>query len=124
MIVRPSDFVIQHGKKEKFKDKIDLLVGGSPCQSFSSVGKRKGLEDDRGNLVFEFIRIVKESSPNIFIFENVKGLLTVDKGETFKNIILPKFKKLGYTLFYETLNSKDFGIPQHRERLFVIGFKF
>jgi DNA (cytosine-5)-methyltransferase 1 len=108
---------------KKFKDQIDLLVGGSPCQSFSSVGKRKGLDDDRGNLVFEFIRIVKESSPNIFIFENVKGLLTVDKGETFKNIILPKFKKLGYTLFYETLNSKDFGIPQHRERLFVIGFK-
>ncbi len=107
----------------QFKDEIDLLVGGSPCQSFSSVGKRKGLDDDRGNLVFEFIRIVKESSPNIFIFENVKGLLTVDKGETFKNIILPKFKKLGYTLFYETLNSKDFGIPQHRERLFVIGFK-
>ena len=108
---------------KKFQDKIDLLVGGSPCQSFSSVGKRKGLDDDRGNLVFEFIRIVKESSPNIFIFENVKGLLTVDKGETFKNIILPKFKKLGYSLFYETLNSKDFGIPQHRERLFVIGFK-
>ena len=108
---------------KKFQDKIDLLVGGSPCQSFSSVGKRKGLDDDRGNLVFEFIRIVKESSPNIFIFENVKGLLTVDKGETFKNIILPRFNELGYTLFYETLNSKDFGIPQHRERLFVIGFK-
>ena len=54
----------------KFKDKIDLLVGGSPCQSFSSVGKRKGLDDDRGNLVFEFIRIVKETTPNIFIFEN------------------------------------------------------
>lgn len=107
----------------QFKEEIDLLVGGSPCQSFSSVGKRKGLDDDRGNLVFEFIRIVKESSPNIFIFENVKGLLTVDKGETFKNVIMPRFKKLGYSLFYETLNSKDFGIPQHRERLFVIGFK-
>lgn len=108
---------------KKYKDNVDLLVGGSPCQSFSSVGKRKGLDDDRGNLVFEFIRIVKESSPKIFIFENVKGLLTVDKGETFKSIILPKFKKLGYSIFYETLNSKDFGIPQHRERLFVIGFK-
>jgi len=107
----------------QFKGEIDLLVGGSPCQSFSSVGKRKGLDDDRGNLVFEFIRIVKESSPNIFIFENVKGLLTVDKGETFKNVIMPRFKKLGYSLFYETLNSKDFGMPQHRERLFLIGFK-
>ncbi len=108
---------------KKYKGKVDLLVGGSPCQSFSSVGKRMGLDDDRGNLVFEFIRIVKESAPEIFIFENVKGLLTVDKGKTFTNIILPKFKKLGYSLFYETLNSKDFGIPQHRERLFVIGFK-
>jgi DNA (cytosine-5)-methyltransferase 1 len=107
----------------QFKDEVDVLVGGSPCQSFSSVGKRKGLDDDRGNLVFEFIRIVKESLPNIFIFENVKGLLTVDKGETFKNIIMPRFQSLGYSLFYETLNSKDFGIPQHRERLFVIGFK-
>jgi DNA (cytosine-5)-methyltransferase 1 len=116
-----SDIINLNAKK--YKGKIDLLVGGSPCQSFSSVGKRMGLDDDRGNLVFEFIRIVKESSPKIFIFENVKGLLTVDKGNTFTNVILPKFKKLGYSLFYETLNSKDFGIPQHRERLFVIGFK-
>ena len=116
-----SDIINLNAKK--YKGKIDLLVGGSPCQSFSSVGKRMGLDDDRGNLVFEFIRIVKESTPEIFIFENVKGLLTVDKGNTFTNVILPKFKKLGYSIFYETLNSKDFGIPQHRERLFVIGFK-
>ena len=108
---------------KKFKNKVDILVGGSPCQSFSSVGKRKGLEDDRGNLVFEFIRLVKETKPKIFIFENVKGLLTVNNGETFKNILLPKFKKIGYTIFHQTLNSKDYGIPQHRERLFVVGFK-
>jgi DNA (cytosine-5)-methyltransferase 1 len=123
--IAPDDYhsdIINLSAK-KYKGKVDLLVGGSPCQSFSSVGKRMGLDDDRGNLVFEFIRIVKESAPEIFIFENVKGLLTVDKGKTFTNIILPKFKKLGYSLFYETLNSKDFGIPQHRERLFVIGFK-
>lgn len=106
----------------EFKGEIDLLVGGSPCQSFSSVGKRKGLADDRGNLVFEFMRVVDESKPKIFIFENVKGLLTVDKGETFKNVILPSFESLGYSIFYKTLNAKDFGIPQHRERLFVIGF--
>ena len=116
-----EDILNLNGKE--FKDQIDLLVGGSPCQSFSSVGKRMGLEDERGNLVFEFIRIVKETSPKIFIFENVKGLLTVDKGETFKNVIMPRFKRLGYSLFYETLNAKDFGIPQHRERLFVVGFK-
>ena len=106
----------------EFNGKIDLLVGGSPCQSFSSVGKRKGLADERGNLIFEFMRVVDESKPKIFIFENVKGLLTVDKGETFKNVILPSFESLGYSIFYKTLNAKDFGIPQHRERLFVIGF--
>ncbi len=123
--ITPDDYHsdIINLKAKKYKGKIDLLVGGSPCQSFSSVGKRMGLDDDRGNLVFEFIRIVKEAAPEIFIFENVKGLLTVDKGKTFTNVILPKFKKLGYTIYYETLNSKDFGIPQHRERLFVIGFK-
>lgn len=116
-----EDIINLNGKQ--FTEKIDILVGGSPCQSFSSVGKRKGLEDDRGNLVFEFIRIVKEATPNIFIFENVKGLLTVNKGETFHKLILPKFQKLGYSIYFETLNAKDFGIPQHRERLFVIGFK-
>ena len=116
-----EDIINLNGKQ--FREQIDILVGGSPCQSFSSVGKRKGLEDERGNLVFEFIRIVKETLPNIFIFENVKGLLTVDKGETFQNVIMPRFKKLGYSIFHETLNAKDFGMPQHRERLFVIGFK-
>lgn len=108
---------------EKYKNKVDILVGGSPCQSFSSVGKRKGLEDDRGNLIYEFIRIVQESEPNVFIFENVKGLTTHDNGKTWKEIILPEFENLGYQIHYEILNSKNFGIPQHRDRLFVVGFK-
>jgi DNA (cytosine-5)-methyltransferase 1 len=107
----------------KYKNKIDILVGGSPCQSFSSVGKRKGLEDDRGNLIYEFIRIVDESKPNVFVFENVKGLTTHNKGKTWKEIILPEFENLGYHIFYEILNSKNYGIPQHRDRLFVVGFK-
>jgi DNA (cytosine-5)-methyltransferase 1 len=108
---------------KKYKGKIDILVGGSPCQSFSSVGKRKGLDDDRGNLIYEFIRIVDESQPNVFIFENVKGLVTHDSGKTWKDIILPEFELLGYNIHYEILNSKNYGIPQHRDRLFVVGFK-
>ena len=116
-----SDILELDGKK--YTNKIDILVGGSPCQSFSSVGKRKGLEDDRGNLIYEFIRVVKESKPNVFVFENVKGLTTHNNGETWKNILLPEFEKIGYQLNYQVLNSKNFGIPQHRDRLFLIGTK-
>ena len=108
---------------EKYKHKVDILVGGSPCQSFSSVGKRKGLEDDRGNLIYEFIRIVQETEPNVFIFENVKGLTTHDNGKTWKEVILPEFERLGFNIYFEILNSKNYGIPQHRDRLFVVGFK-
>lgn len=106
----------------KYKGKIDLLVGGSPCQSFSMVGKRKGFEDTRGTLFYEFARVVKESQPNVFIFENVKGLTNHDNGNTFE-IIKATFDELGYKYFYQVLNSKDYGVPQHRERIFVIGFR-
>jgi DNA (cytosine-5)-methyltransferase 1 len=107
---------------KKYKGDIDLLVGGSPCQSFSMVGKRKGLEDTRGTLFYDFARIVKESKPKVFIFENVKGLISHDKGNTFE-IIKSTFDELGYKYYYQVLNSKNFGIPQHRERIFIIGFK-
>lgn len=106
----------------KYKGKLDLLVGGSPCQSFSMVGKRKGFEDTRGTLFYEFARVVKESQPEVFIFENVKGLTNHDNGNTFETI-KATFDELGYKYFYQILNSKDYGVPQHRERIFVIGFK-
>lgn len=106
----------------KYNGKLDLLVGGSPCQSFSMVGKRKGFEDTRGTLFYEFARVVKESQPNVFIFENVKGLLNHDSGNTFETI-KATFDELGYKYFYQVLNSKNYGMPQHRERIFVIGFK-
>ena len=109
-------------KGKKYKGKIDLLVGGSPCQSFSMVGKRKGLSDTRGTLFYEFARVVKESKPKIFIFENVKGLINHDSGNTFKTI-KETFDELGYKYFYQVLNSKNYGVPQHRERIFVVGFK-
>ncbi len=109
-------------KGHKYKDQVDLLVGGSPCQSFSMVGKRKGFADTRGTLFYDFARVVKESQPKVFIFENVKGLINHDKGNTFETI-KATFNELGYKYFYQVLNAKNYGIPQHRERIFVIGFK-
>ena len=106
---------------EKYKDKVDILVGGSPCQSFSMMGYQKGLEDTRGTLFYEYARIVKEVKPKVFIYENVQGLLRHDKGNTWE-IIHSVFESLGYHYQYKVLNSKDFGIPQNRNRLFVVGF--
>tara|TARA_Y100000590_G_scaffold460113_1_gene618708 strand:+ start:813 stop:1973 length:1161 start_codon:yes stop_codon:yes gene_type:complete len=113
---------IQKVNGTKFKNKIDLLVGGAPCQSFSMVGKRLGLKDTRGNLTLHFIKKINEIKPKVFIFENVRALLSVDNGEAWK-IVYNKFKQTGYSFYYDKLNAKDFGIPQNRERLFVIGFK-
>jgi len=109
-------------KGKKYKNKIDLLVGGSPCQSFSMIGKRRGLDDTRGTLFYEFARVVKESQPKVFIYENVKGLLNHDNGNTFE-IIKATFDELGYNYSYKVLNAKDYGMAQHRERIFVVGFK-
>ena len=106
----------------KYRGQVDLLVGGSPCQAFSLVGKRKGLEDTRGTLFYDFARIVNETQPKIFIYENVKGLVNHDNGKTW-SIVKSVFQSLGYKLFYKILNSKDYGIPQNRERIIVIGFK-
>ena len=106
----------------KYNGKVDLLVGGAPCQAFSMVGRRLGFEDARGTLFYEFARVIKETQPKVFIFENVKGLINHDKGRTWQ-VIYDIFKELGYQVYYRVLNSKDYGIPQHRERLFCIGFK-
>lgn len=107
---------------DKYRGKLDILVGGSPCQSFSMVGKRKGFEDTRGTLFYEFARVVKESQPSVFIFENVKGLISHDNGNTFETI-KATFDELEYKYFTQVLNAKNYGIPQHRERIFVVGFK-
>ena len=114
---------IQKVNGTKFKNKVDLLVGGAPCQSFSMVGKRLGLKDTRGNLTLHFIKKINEIKPKVFIFENVRSLLSVDNGEAWK-IVYNKFRQTGYTFYYDKLNAKDFGVPQNRERLFVIGFKY
>jgi DNA (cytosine-5)-methyltransferase 1 len=107
---------------EKYRGKVDLLVGGSPCQSFSMVGKRRGMEDTRGTLFYEFSRVIKESQPKVFIYENVKGLLSHDGGNTFETMKVA-FNELGYKYYYSTLNAKEFGVPQNRSRIFVVGFR-
>jgi DNA (cytosine-5)-methyltransferase 1 len=112
---------VQNIDGKKYEGQIDILVGGSPCQSFSMVGKRGGFEDTRGTLFYDFARIVNDAKPKAFIFENVKGLTNHDNGITFE-IIKNTFAEIGYKFYYKVLNSKDFGIPQHRERIFIIGF--
>ena len=99
---------------------FDLLCGGSPCQSFSISGKRKGFEDARGTLFFEYARILNDKRPRYFLFENVKGLVNHDCGKTFQTI-LRIFTDIGYELQWTICNSKNFGVPQHRERIFVVG---
>jgi DNA (cytosine-5)-methyltransferase 1 len=99
---------------------FDLLCGGFPCQSFSIAGKRKGFSDTRGTLFFEIARILNEKRPRLCLLENVKGLLSHDNGNTFKTIIAT-LDDLGYDLQWQVLNSKDFGVPQNRERIFIIG---
>lgn len=107
-----------------YENKIDLFVGGSPCQSFSLVGDRKGFEDTRGTLFYDYIRLIREIKPKVFIFENVKGVLSHDDGQTWeimKNVFDELKEEFGYSWDYDILNAKDYGIPQNRERLFVIG---
>lgn len=106
----------------EYKEKVDLFVGGSPCQSFSIVGKRGGFEDTRGTLFYEFARVLREAQPRFFIYENVKGVLSHDGGQTWE-VMKNTFEDTGYQFKDYVFNAKDFGIPQHRERIFVIGFK-
>lgn len=105
-----------------YEDQIDLFVGGSPCQSFSMVGKRRGLEDTRGTLFYEYARLIKEIRPKVFIYENVRGLLSHDEGNTWA-VMQEVFKELDYNFKFEVLNSKNYGVPQNRERIFVVGFR-
>lgn len=99
---------------------FDLLVGGFPCQAFSIAGKRKGFEDTRGTLFFDIARILAEKRPRHLVLENVKGLLSHEQGETFQTI-LGVLADLGYRVEWQVLNSKDFGVPQNRERVYIVG---
>jgi len=98
----------------------EVLAAGFPCQSFSIAGKRQGFEDTRGTLFFEIARIAEAKKPEILLLENVKGLLSHDNGETFR-VILETLDELGYYVEWQVLNSKHWGVPQNRERVFIIG---
>lgn len=100
---------------------FDLLVGGFPCQAFSLSGYRRGFEDTRGTLFFEIARICEEKRPRYLLLENVKGLLSHQKGETFEKM-LGVLAELGYDVEWEVLNSKDFGTAQNRERVYIKGY--
>lgn len=99
---------------------VDVICGGFPCQAFSIAGNRRGFEDTRGTLFFEIARFASILKPRILFLENVKGLLNHDKGRTFETI-LQTLDELGYNVEWQVLNSKDFGVPQNRERVFIIG---
>lgn len=99
---------------------FDLLSAGFPCQSFSIVGNRQGFKDTRGALFFEIARILKDKQPPLLLLENTKGLLSNDEGKTFETI-LRTLDELGYDLQWQVLNSKDWGVPQNRERVFIVG---
>ncbi len=105
-----------------YEGKIDLVSGGAPCQSFSYAGKRLGFGDTRGTLFAQFARCVREVKPKMFMFENVKGMLSHDKGRTFKTIT-HEFESLGYEVIYKVLNAAYYGVGQKRQRLIVIGIR-
>lgn len=116
--------VHNYGDCAKIKPKslpdFDMLCGGFPCQAFSIAGKRRGFKDTRGTMFFEVARILKAKRPKNVLLENVKGLLNHNKGQTFR-VIIQTLSELGYDVQWMVLNSKFFGVPQNRERVFIIG---
>lgn len=116
--------VKNYGNAEKIDWKevpnFDVFAGGTPCQDLSVSGKRAGLNGSRSRLFFEFVRAIKEKKPQYFIWENVKGALSSNGGWDFARVLL-EFSQAGYSLWWEVLDATWFGIPQHRERIFIVG---
>lgn len=105
---------------ERTIPKHDVLLGGFPCQPFSNAGLKKGFEDTRGTLFFDIARIIDYRKPSMIMLENVKGFLRHDKGRTLQ-VVEDTLDELGYNVFYKVLNAKDFGVPQNRERIYIVG---
>jgi DNA (cytosine-5)-methyltransferase 1 len=101
---------------------FDFLIAGFPCQTFSVIGQRKGMEDERGQIIFHLIDILKKKKVKYFLLENVKGLVNHDNGNSFK-VILRALDEAGYQTSFKVLNSLDYGVPQMRERIYFVGFK-
>lgn len=122
--IAPDNRDIREVKTEEIPE-FDILTGGFPCQSFSIVAqnpKRLGVRDERGKLFFEMCRILRERQPKCFIAENVKGILTANKRSAFP-LILKEFEESGYDVQYQILNSANYGVPQKRERVIIVGFR-
>lgn len=100
----------------------DVIIGGPPCQSWSLAGAMKGKEDSRGQLFYEYVRVIKDKRPMAFVAENVKGIVSKAHIESF-NEIVDMFKESGYTVTYKVVNAKDYGVPQDRERVFIVGIR-
>lgn len=109
-------------KEEDFPDEIDGIIGGPPCQSWSEAGSLRGIEDSRGKLFYDYIRILKSKQPKFFLAENVSGMLANRHSEAVKNII-STFKDCGYDVSVTLVNAKDYGVAQERKRVFYIGFR-
>lgn len=109
-------------KGDDYAGQVDILVGGSPCQSFSTYGKKQGLEDARGTLFYDYARIIKETSPKVFIYENVAAIMTNDQGHTWETM-LSVWESLGYKICSSILNAVDFDHPQLRRRVFIVGIR-
>lgn len=107
--------------KETLPD-FDVLVAGFPCQTFSVIGRKSGFIDKRGQVIFQLSRIINETRPKCFLLENVKGLTTHDKGQTFK-VVINELSKCGYNVIHKVLDSLDYGVPQMRKRVYIIGFR-
>ena len=107
---------------DDYAGQVDILVGGSPCQSFSTFGKKQGLEDARGTLFYDYARIIQESNPKIFIYENVAAIKTNDHGHTWETM-LSVWESLGYNIYHDILNAADYNHPQLRNRVFIVGIR-
>lgn len=101
---------------------FDVMIAGFPCQTFSVIGRQEGTKDPRGQIIYHLIDILEKKKPKVFIFENVKGLVTHDKGKTFNDIIAT-LSKSGYSIYHKVLNSIDYGVPHMRQRIYIIGFE-
>ena len=113
---------IRNIKEEDFPSEVDGIIGGPPCQSWSEAGSLKGIEDDRGKLFYEYIRILKNKQPKFFLAENVSGMLADRHSEAVQNI-LAMYKECGYDVSLTLVNAKDYGVAQERKRVFYIGFR-
>nr|YP_008816129.1 C-5 cytosine-specific DNA methyltransferase [Microspora stagnorum]AGZ90361.1 C-5 cytosine-specific DNA methyltransferase [Microspora stagnorum] len=107
----------------QYKNCTDVLVADLPCQSFSTAGNRGGLESSPGNLVYEFIWLVKEVNPRVFLLENVRGLLSIQKGQIFQMLIELLRVNDKYNVYHKLLNALHYGVPQKRERIFLVGVR-